>query len=125
MLFIIYYYLLLYYSASRILCGCSYRIEKNWSLIFRHIFFFFKKNIYFDWGIITLKHCDGFSIHQHELATGMSPHPELPSHHPLHPILLGCYRASTFGAFFFFFWHFWSIFWSTPKILQVVFFESK
>ena len=65
-----------------------------------------------------------FAIHQHELATGIhvSPHPELPSHHALPPIPLGCYKASALGAFY---GTFGGIFWSIPKILQVVFFESK
>ena len=57
-----------------------------------HQYFFFNLFIYCNWRIITLWHCDGFCIHQHESAVGihMSPHilttpPPPPS--PPHPAI--------------------------------------
>ena len=35
------------------------------------LFFSFFKFIYFNWRLITLQYCIGFSIHQHESATGV------------------------------------------------------
>ena len=37
--------------------------------------FYFLFFTYFNWKIITLKYCDGFVLHKHELAIGMHMHP--------------------------------------------------
>ena len=49
------------------------------------------KFIYFNWRVITLQYCIGFTIHQHESAMGIHLFPILnpPSHLPPHTIPLG------------------------------------
>ena len=56
--------------------------------------------IYFNWRLITLQYCGGFSIHSHESATAVSPHPKTPSHLPPHPIPLGRPSAPALSALF-------------------------
>ena len=43
------------------------------SVLLLHSFLcvYFNKFIYFNWRLITLQYCIGFSIHQHESATGI------------------------------------------------------
>ena len=56
-----------------------------------HLYFFIYKFLNFNWRLITLQHCIGFAIHQHESTTGCTrvPHPEPPSDLPPHTIPLG------------------------------------
>ena len=51
----------------------------------------FLKFIYFNWRLITLQYCSGFCHTLTWIRHGYTcvPHPELPSHLPLHPIPLG------------------------------------
>ena len=46
------------------------------------LFFFFNKFIHFNWRLITLQYCSGFSIHCCESATGVHVFPIL-NHHPI------------------------------------------
>ena len=52
----------------------------------------FKKFIYFNWRLNTVKYCVFFCIHGHESAIGarVPHHHKLPSHLPPHPIPLDC-----------------------------------
>ena len=64
-----------------------------------HIFFF-KKFIYFNWRLITLQYCSGFSHTLTWISHGCTfvPHPESPSHLPPHPIPLGHPSASALST---------------------------
>ena len=52
------------------------------------------------------------AIHQHDSAMGtqVPPHPEPPSHHPPHPIPLGCLRAPALSALLYALNLHWSLF---------------
>ena len=54
-------------------------------------FFFNNQFIYFNWRLITLKHCSGFCYTLTWINNGYTcvPHPVRPSHLPPHPILQG------------------------------------
>ena len=56
--------------------------------------------IYSNWRITTLQYCDGFAIHQHEMATGIyvSPSSCTPPPHLPHRIPMGCPRAPALSA---------------------------
>ena len=73
---------------------------RMWDLFFG-CFLFFKKNICFNWRIITLQYCDGFlphiSMNWSEVYM-CSLHPEPPSHLPPHSIPPDCHRALAFGV---------------------------
>ena len=52
---------------------------------------FFFPFIFISWRLITLQYCSGFCHTLTWISHGFTciPHPDLPSHHPLHPISLG------------------------------------
>ena len=54
----------------------------------------------FKWRLITLQHCGGFCHTWSWISHGCTnvPSPEPPSHHPPHPIPLGCLRAPALRA---------------------------
>ena len=60
-------------------------------------FIYFLKLIYFNWRIITLEYCDGFSIHRHASVTGA----RVPQSWPFcpHTIPLDCPGAGTATVF--------------------------
>ena len=49
--------------------------------------------MYYNWRLITLQYCGGFSH-----GCTCVPHPEPPSHLPPHPILLGCPSAPALSS---------------------------
>ena len=58
-------------------------------------FFFFFPFIFISWRVITLQYCSGFCHTLTWISHGFTciPHPDPPSHLPLHPIPLGLPRA--------------------------------
>ena len=52
---------------------------------------FFFPFIFISWRLVTLQYCSGFCHTLTWISRGFTsvPHPDLPSHHPLHPIPLG------------------------------------
>ena len=63
----------------------------------RHCFFYLIFiYLFFNWRLITLQYCGGFTTHWHESTMGVqvSPHPESPFHFPPHPIPLGSAAAT-------------------------------
>ena len=56
-----------------------------------HLFFFFFPFIFISWRLITLQYCSGFCHTLTWISHGFTcvPHPDPPSHLPLHPIPLG------------------------------------
>ena len=73
-----------------LLCGLGHMTTDNYTTLGFNSFFK-KKLIYFNWRIITLQYCSGFTIQSHESAMGVSVFPILnpPSHVPPHTIPLG------------------------------------
>ena len=63
-------------------------------------FFFYNQFIYFNWRLITLKHCSGFCHTLTWINNGCTcvPHPECPSHLPPHPIPQGHHSAPAVSA---------------------------
>ena len=63
-------------------------------------FFFFFSFIFISWRLITSQHCSGFCHTLTWISHGVTciPHPEPPSHLPLHPIPLGLPSAPGLGA---------------------------
>ena len=55
------------------------------------LYFFFFQFIFISWGLITLQYCSGFCHTLTWINHGFTytPHPDPPSHLPLHPIALG------------------------------------
>ena len=70
----------------------------------RHSFFkiLFIFKIYLNWRLITLQYCGGFCHTLTWISHGSTcvPHPETPSHLPLHPIHLVCPSAPVLSALF-------------------------
>ena len=65
-------------------------LNKVWLLFYvLHVFFF--SFIFISWRLITSQHCRGFCHTLTWISHGATciPHPDLPSHLPLHPISLG------------------------------------
>ena len=62
----------------------------NWILL-NWILFFFFPFIFISWRLITLQYCSGFCHTFKWISYGFTciPHPDPPSHLPLHPIPLG------------------------------------
>ena len=62
--------------------------------------FFFFSFIFISWRLITSQHCSGFCHTLTWISHGVTciPHPEPPSHLPLHPIPLGLPSAPGLGA---------------------------
>ena len=60
-------------------------------LDFLFFLFFFFSFIFISWRLITLQYCSGFCHTLTWISHGFTcvPHPDLPSHLPLHPIRLG------------------------------------
>ena len=67
-------------------------VGKHWTQSFIHTsFFFFFSFIFISWRLITLQYCSGFCHILTWISHGFTciPHPDPPSHLPLHPIPLG------------------------------------
>ena len=62
-----------------------------WFPLFLFLLLHFLKFLYFNWRLITLQYCGGFCHTLTWINHGYTcvPHPEPPSHLPLHPIPLG------------------------------------
>ena len=62
---------------------------------FLFLFFLSKAFFFISWRLITLQHCSGFCHTLKWISHGFTcvPHPDPPSHLPLHPIPLGLPRA--------------------------------
>ena len=56
-----------------------------------HVYGFLSDNFFFSWRLITLQYCSGFCHTLKWISHGFTcvPHPNPPSHLPLHPIPLG------------------------------------
>ena len=63
-----------------------------------HVYGFLSDNFFFSWRLITLQYCSGFCHTLKWISHGFTcvPHPDSPSHLPLHPIPLGLPSAETF-----------------------------
>ena len=74
-------------------------LDSKWPIFFRGSFvrirsavnFFFFSFIFISWRLITSQHCSGFGHTLTWISHGVTciPHPDPPSHLPLHPIPLG------------------------------------
>ena len=64
---------------------------KSFILLFFLLFFHFFSFIFISWRLITLQYCSGFCHTLTWMSHGFTciPHPDPPSHLPLHPIPLG------------------------------------
>ena len=84
-------------------------------------FFFFNQFIYFNWKLITLQYCGGFSHTLPWISHGCTcvPHPEAPSHLPPHPIPLGCPSAPALSALF----HTLNLDWSSISHMVIYMFQ--
>ena len=65
-------------------------------------FFFFLSFIFISWKLITFQYCSGFCHTLTRISHGFTcvPHPDPPSHLPLHPIPLGLPSAPALSACF-------------------------
>ena len=66
----------------------TYPADTSQPLFFFNVFFFF---FFISWRLITLQYCSGFCHTLTRISHGYTciPHPDPPSHLPLHPIPLG------------------------------------
>ena len=74
------------------LCGYILHHHNSFKSNMQHVFFCFFYFIFFiSWRLITLQYCSGFCHTLKWISHGFTcvPHPDPPSHLPLHPIPLG------------------------------------
>ena len=72
-----------------------FKVNKIYFILFYFILFYFI--LFISWRLITLQYCSGFCHTLTRISHGFTcdPHPDPPSHLPLHPIPLGLPSASS------------------------------